>query len=561
MFSTLRDSFEAIRKDQARVPISSEWPKGINTIDYAELTRYARELNELFSNGTFLGVTQVKHGSKLDSSITEMDAAVLHFRDGDRAMLQCLYFMTIGYPLVPCPAISYVSGAHRSLSYFETVASGLTGLRIHQIHCPYRFQPILAIDFKCAASSAMQNESYRLAIIASGSKRKLNTMLILDQADSVILANSHCINEEDATKFGAGKAFDPQPIKSVPDPAQTFEQFIDGFKGHEHTSLLKALLSLYEGIDAVQIQKMALESGVSCTTHVSKLENLQPFYETFISFIRKCTLGDPDENDEGAESVLETIYQRWAGGVMPYRHNREASECLENVMEIKQRLERIRDQCSNDPQLADRYAKVQERLLNLGHYKITLDTIMEWKKPSDYQLLETIRNELVIIDDLVGYRKRPKRKAPLYIVETREKVTKKGPSLKGIKFIRLDPENPDSPLIIAGKSAKTNEIVTLELAKPLDLWLHVKDVPGSHVLVRRHENDPGAIQAAANVAAYLSKASRQDKVPVCLTDISNVEKQPQAELGAVLIRNFKIITGFPNQGKDLVAIHQAGRKE
>jgi predicted ribosome quality control (RQC) complex YloA/Tae2 family protein len=91
--------------------------------------------------------------------------------------------------------------------------------------------------------------------------------------------------------------------------------------------------------------------------------------------------------------------------------------------------------------------------------------------------------------------------------------------------------------LCAGTSAAANETVTFQLAQPEDLWFHVRDLPGSHVILRRLRRGVPAteelIHRAALLAAAQSKAQPGAKVEVSYTEKKYVKKIPGAPLGLV----------------------------
>ena len=91
--------------------------------------------------------------------------------------------------------------------------------------------------------------------------------------------------------------------------------------------------------------------------------------------------------------------------------------------------------------------------------------------------------------------------------------------------------------ILIGRNNKQNDKLTLRMAAPRDLWLHTKDIPGSHVIIRRAEADtiPDEVIAhAAALAAYHSRARGADKVPVDYTEVRQVKKPNGARPGMVI---------------------------
>ncbi len=97
--------------------------------------------------------------------------------------------------------------------------------------------------------------------------------------------------------------------------------------------------------------------------------------------------------------------------------------------------------------------------------------------------------------------------------------------------------------LCAGTSAAANEYVTFQLAQPEDLWFHVRDLPGSHVILRRLQRDStitdDMILQAAKVAAAQSKAQPGTKVTVSYTEKKNVKKIPGAPMGMVSLTKEK----------------------
>jgi len=97
--------------------------------------------------------------------------------------------------------------------------------------------------------------------------------------------------------------------------------------------------------------------------------------------------------------------------------------------------------------------------------------------------------------------------------------------------------------LCAGTSAAANEYVTFQLAQPEDLWFHVRDLPGSHVILRKLQRDIAVpediLMQAAKVAAVHSKAQPGSKVTVSYTEKKNVKKIPGGPMGLVTMTKEK----------------------
>ncbi|MFA3774668.1 NFACT RNA binding domain-containing protein [Bacillus safensis] len=87
--------------------------------------------------------------------------------------------------------------------------------------------------------------------------------------------------------------------------------------------------------------------------------------------------------------------------------------------------------------------------------------------------------------------------------------------------------------ILVGKNNKQNEHLTTKAAARDDIWLHTKDIPGSHVVIRHQAPDEQTLLEAAQIAAYFSKAKESSSVPVDYTKIRHVKKPNGAKPGFV----------------------------
>lgn len=101
--------------------------------------------------------------------------------------------------------------------------------------------------------------------------------------------------------------------------------------------------------------------------------------------------------------------------------------------------------------------------------------------------------------------------------------------------------NNDSDIYV-GKNSKQNDYITLKLARKDDLWFHVKDNPGSHVILKSDKINKEDINIAAYLAAKNSSISSDNKVDVDFTEKKHVNKAKGAKAGMVYYENFSTIT-------------------
>jgi hypothetical protein len=79
--------------------------------------------------------------------------------------------------------------------------------------------------------------------------------------------------------------------------------------------------------------------------------------------------------------------------------------------------------------------------------------------------------------------------------------------------------------VLVGRNARENHHLTFRVARAEDLWLHARDVPGSHVVLRDDEGRAGAddLREAAEVAAFFSEARGESLVDVHVTRRKHVK--------------------------------------
>lgn len=145
--------------------------------------------------------------------------------------------------------------------------------------------------------------------------------------------------------------------------------------------------------------------------------------------------------------------------------------------------------------------------------------------------------------------------SPRDIEEIREELAEQGylklrHAKKKKKQAKPEPERYVSSTgvtISVGKNNKQNDMLTFKLAKRTDIWLHTKDIPGSHVVIHSSEPDETTLREAATLAAYFSKARESSSVPVDYTEIRQVKKPNGAKPGFVIYFEQKTLYIDPDE--------------
>ncbi len=98
-----------------------------------------------------------------------------------------------------------------------------------------------------------------------------------------------------------------------------------------------------------------------------------------------------------------------------------------------------------------------------------------------------------------------------------------------------------------GKNNLQNDLITFKLAKRNDVFVHVKDFHGAHVIIAHPEPDEATLRAAAQIALYYSKARHSGTVGINHTPIHQVKKIPSGNLGLVSLGHYKTIYIDPDE--------------
>ncbi len=247
--------------------------------------------------------------------------------------------------------------------------------------------------------------------------------------------------------------------------------------------------------------------------------------------LERCA--DREEKRRNGELIISNIYRMQRGDICL-----EAPDYLLEGSPLRRvRLDPLKSPQQNAAEYFREYKKackaidhltvlIEAGKEQLNYLESALDELERAASPSE---IREIRNELESSGVLKKKREPSRRKDP-----------------------PLDPPHKlisDSGYeILIGRNNNQNDELTFRLARKDDLWLHVKDYPGSHVIVRCRGGQPDkhTIALAAALAAEHSKAGGLAAVDV--TQVRFVKKAPGAKPGMVTYSNhYTVITGSPRQ--------------
>ncbi len=109
--------------------------------------------------------------------------------------------------------------------------------------------------------------------------------------------------------------------------------------------------------------------------------------------------------------------------------------------------------------------------------------------------------------------------------------------------------SPDGMIVLVGRNAADNDVLTVKLGAPRDFWLHIASGSGSHVVVRNPDKldrlPRETRRFAAALAARYSKARSGGRVAVHLTTCAEVKKPRGYPAGKVTLKRYETVQARP----------------
>ncbi|EOI7832379.1 fibronectin-binding protein EfbA [Enterococcus hirae] len=289
-------------------------------------------------------------------------------------------------------------------------------------------------------------------------------------------------------------------------------------------------------------------------------------------------------------ALLDAFYQEKAEKDRAKQQGGELIRKIENELKRNRNKLKKREQTLKDSENAEDYRRDGELLTTFmaqvprGANEVTLPNYYEEDRPITIKLdpaltpnqnaqkyfhryqklknavkligkqIEEAKNE---IDYLESVLSQLEIAGPMDIEVIKEELTAEGYLKKksSKKQKRKKPSQPDQylstdgTLILVGKNNLQNDQLSLKTAKKTDYWLHAKNIPGSHVIIKSDQPSDETINEAAELAAYFSKYRHSAQVPVDLVQVKHLRKPNGAKPGYVIYENQKTIIVTPEEEK------------
>ncbi len=225
-----------------------------------------------------------------------------------------------------------------------------------------------------------------------------------------------------------------------------------------------------------------------------------------------------------------------------YKLTKNAREAyLENYYDNNELLKVPMDETISPAKNAKKYFEKYNKEKNME--KISIEMIKELENELLY--LNELRDTVDMCND---EKSLDEIKEELVFGEYIKEKTKNNPKKKISISKPLEFMSTDGFVILCGRNNRQNEELTLKIASKSDLWLHIRNAAGSHVVIRSQGSEvpDKTLEEAAIIAAYYSKKSKDTKADVDYTQVRYVKKPSNAKPGMVIYDNFKGITVEPD---------------
>lgn len=507
------------------------------------------------------------------------------------------------YPRMQITQIAYQNPAVPS-NFAMTMRKYLEGAILESIE-QVDNDRIIKMNFKTRDELGDQQ---RLVLVIEIMARHSNVSLVNEKNHKIIDTIKHVGSDQNRVRLllpGATFVMPPKQDKVNPYlPNQIYTDLVR--KDLDENELAKQLQARYQGLGRQSAQELARElqasSDLPTTYHtfLKQFENPDPvIYDDnngkrqFAAFLPSNIKEEQLTHYDTLSVMLDAFYaqkaerdrsKELAGQVLKVLHN-ELKKDRRKVKKLKQQLE--------DAAKADYYRIRGEILttylgkLTAGMTEITLPNFYDDNKPlkikldpelspsrnaqkyfTKYDKLKTsvdyVKEQLKLANDEINYLANIESQidlaSPADIQEIRLELQQQGyikqkrqKSKKRRKVRVSKPEEfhtSNGTTVLVGKNNLQNDRLSFKIANKNDIWLHVKDIPGSHVIIRDSDPDEQTLLEAAQLAAYFSKGWNSDNVPVDYLPAKRLHKPNGAKPGFVTFTGQKTLYVTPHKLKN-----------
>lgn len=342
------------------------------------------------------------------------------------------------------------------------------------------------------------------------------------------------LNEQPSSKIPVWEAFWKE-LRNAPTPTLTQTDKKEFFTPLAYQTLVgerTSFSSLSELLDAfysgkAEKDRVKQQGGEL----IRKIENELKKNQTKLSKLKK-TLADTENAEFYRRNgeLLTTFMTQVPKGA--------PSVTLDNYYEENQPVDIKLNPALTPNQNAQKYFQKYQKLKNA----VRIVQVQMDQTEQEISYLESVVSQLELASPIDLGIIREELISQGYVKKQKNKKQKKVQPSKPEVFLASDGDT-----ILVGRNNLQNDQLTLKTAKKTDYWLHAKDIPGSHVIIKNPTPSEGTLYEAALLAAYYSKFRLSAQVPVDYVQVKHVHKPNGAKPGYVIYENQKTLYVTPDE--------------
>ncbi len=450
------------------------------------------------------------------------------------------------------------------------------------------------------------NENIQKSLVIEIMGRHSNLLFLNDKRQVITLGKQVRENQSRFRPIGTGdKYVSPPPLQGIePNRGQSFEDWKSELSIIP-IPLKQALCNTFQGISPALLIQLAGEredeSKPILNLHVDQLSD-----EKWRNLFSRWTKWVKDLEEENFCLCFR--------GPTPYRvwkiNNLNSSSNIDISLEIgnyykkqleKNKFNQILNQISieskkkkeSEKDLLERQELLFKNSLDTNSLKVKADNILSSNYPSKEKIKEAqnlylkvkkLQRSKKILQERIHFHKQKinflnetdlyidyilnnededikeklknifslKEDLDIFLISRTQNKTKKPKPLRRnpIKGI-LELRSPSGLIIQIGRNHRQNELISIKKSRKGDLWFHVQECPGSHVVIKSSNRLPqeSDLKLGADLAAFFSKARQNNKVSVLMVPTHKLQKLKGTAPGIVSPRESQVVWGDPFNGQ------------
>lgn len=445
-------------------------------------------------------------------------------------------------------------------------------------------------------------DSQRLVLVSEIMARHSNISLVNEKTGKIIDTIKHVGSDQNRVRLllpGATFVMPPKQDKANPYlPNQLYSDLVRQYPDPQE--LAKQLQARYEGLGRDTARDLAdrlIASDHLPTTYqqfIHRFDQPEPVIidgrkKDFMAFPPLNAAADGLQHFATLSALLDNYYQQKAQQDRSKELAGQVIKVIKNELKKDRRKVKKLNKELDDANKADQYRTRGEILttylgkLKPGMDSITLPNFYDDNKPlkislspelspsrnaqkyfTKYDKLKAsvahVNEQLKLANAEIDYFENIQNQielaSPADIQEIRLELQEEGyikRKHKGKKQRKVRASKPeqfhtsDGTTVLVGKNNLQNDRLSFKTANKNEIWLHVKDIPGSHVVIRDTNPSDETILEAAQLAAYFSKGRDSDNVPVDYLPVKRLRKPNGAKPGFVTFTGQKTLRVTPKK--------------